>query len=33
MNLAVFELFCYLLRAKQDEIKGLKETGKQICKR
>ena len=26
MNLAVFELFPCLLRAKQSEIKGLKET-------
>ena len=28
MNLAVFELFLRLLRAKQIEIKGLKETSK-----
>ena len=29
MNLAVFELFLCLLRAKQNEIKGLKETSRQ----
>ena len=29
MNLAVFGLFPCLLRAKQNEIKGLKETSKQ----
>ena len=29
MNLAVFELFPCLLSGKQNEIKGLKETGKQ----
>ena len=29
MNLAVFELFPCLLRTKQNEMKGLKETSKQ----
>ena len=29
MNLAVFELFLYLLRAKRNKIKGFKETSKQ----
>ena len=31
MNLAVFKLFPCLLRAKQNEIKGLKETSKQCA--
>ena len=30
MSLAAFELFPCLLRAKQNEIKGLKETSKQV---
>ena len=32
MNRAVFELFPCFLCAKQNEIKGLKEMGKQGCK-
>ena len=32
MNVAVFELFPCLLRAKQNEIKGLKETSTLLAK-